>query len=97
MRRRPTRSTLFPYTTLFRSKQRDGVLDFEDLLLVTAYALEEHQDVARQVRAQYRHFVVDEYQDVNPLQQRLLDAWLGGRAELCVVGDPNQTDRKSVV
>ncbi len=73
------------------AKQRDGVLDFEDLLLVTAYALEEHQDVARQVRAQYRYFVVDEYQDVNPLQQRLLDAWLGGRAELCVVGDPNQT------
>ena len=73
------------------AKQRDGVLDFEDLLLVTAYALEEHPDVARQVRAQYRHFVVDEYQDVNPLQQRLLDAWLGGRAELCVVGDPNQT------
>jgi DNA helicase II / ATP-dependent DNA helicase PcrA len=73
------------------AKQRDGVLDFEDLLLVTAYALEEHPDVARQVRGQYRHFVVDEYQDVNPLQQRLLDAWLGGRAELCVVGDPNQT------
>ena len=44
-----------------------------------------------EVRAQYRHFVVDEYQDVNPLQQRLLDAWLGGRAEVCVVGDPNQT------
>ena len=73
------------------AKQRDGVLDFEDLLLVTAYAIEEHPDVARQVRGQYRHFVVDEYQDVNPLQQRLLDAWLGGRAELCVVGDPNQT------
>jgi DNA helicase II / ATP-dependent DNA helicase PcrA len=73
------------------AKQRDGVLDFEDLLLVTAFALEEHPDVARQVRAQYRHFVVDEYQDVNPLQQRLLDAWLGGRAELCVVGDPHQT------
>jgi DNA helicase-2/ATP-dependent DNA helicase PcrA len=73
------------------AKQRDGVLDFEDLLLVTAYALEEHPEVARQVRGQYRHFVVDEYQDVNPLQQRLLDAWLGGRAEICVVGDPNQT------
>jgi DNA helicase II / ATP-dependent DNA helicase PcrA len=73
------------------AKQRDGVLDFEDLLLVTAYALEEHPDVARQVRGQYRYFVVDEYQDVNPLQQRLLDAWLGSRAELCVVGDPNQT------
>ena len=73
------------------AKQRDGALDFEDLLLVTAYALEEHPDVARQVRGQYRHFVVDEYQDVNPLQQRLLDAWLGGRADVCVVGDPNQT------
>ncbi|MFW3171043.1 ATP-dependent helicase [Geodermatophilus sp. CPCC 206100] len=73
------------------AKQRDGVLDFEDLLLVTAYALEEHHDVARTVRAQYRTFVVDEYQDVNPLQQRLLDAWLGGRADVCVVGDPNQT------
>jgi DNA helicase-2/ATP-dependent DNA helicase PcrA len=79
------------YASYESAKQREGVLDFEDLLLVTAYALEEHQDVARQVRAQYRHFVVDEYQDVNPLQQRLLDAWLGGRAEVCVVGDPNQT------
>src|SRR3712207_8087076 len=91
MRRRPTRSTLFPYTTLFRSKQRDGALDFEDLLLVTAFAIEEHPDVARQVRAQYRHFVVDEYQDVNPLQQRLLDAWLGGRAEICVVRSEEHT------
>ncbi|HYH26266.1 MAG TPA: ATP-dependent DNA helicase UvrD2 [Blastococcus sp.] len=79
------------YASYESAKQRDGALDFEDLLLVTAYALEEHPDVARQVRAQYRYFVVDEYQDVNPLQQRLLDAWLGGRAEVCVVGDPNQT------
>jgi DNA helicase II / ATP-dependent DNA helicase PcrA len=79
------------YASYESAKQRDGVLDFEDLLLVTAYALEEHPDVARQVRAQYRQFVVDEYQDVNPLQQRLLDAWLGGRADVCVVGDPNQT------
>ncbi|HEX2073803.1 MAG TPA: ATP-dependent DNA helicase UvrD2 [Geodermatophilus sp.] len=79
------------YASYESAKQRDGALDFEDLLLVTAYALEEHADVARAVRAQYRHFVVDEYQDVNPLQQRLLDAWLGGRADVCVVGDPNQT------
>jgi DNA helicase II / ATP-dependent DNA helicase PcrA len=79
------------YASYESAKQRDGVLDFEDLLLVTAYAMEEHREVATQVRAQYRHFVVDEYQDVNPLQQRLLDAWLGGRAEVCVVGDPNQT------
>jgi DNA helicase II / ATP-dependent DNA helicase PcrA len=79
------------YASYESAKQRDGALDFEDLLLVTAYALEGHPDVAREVRAQYRYFVVDEYQDVNPLQQRLLDAWLGGRAEVCVVGDPNQT------
>ena len=72
-------------------KKQAGVLDFEDLLLITAYAIETHRDVAEQVRAQYRHFLVDEYQDVNPLQQRLLDAWLGDRDELCVVGDVNQT------
>ena len=79
------------YASYEQAKERDGALDFEDLLLVTAYALEGHPDVARAVRDQYKHFVVDEYQDVNPLQQRLLDAWLGGRAEVCVVGDPNQT------
>ena len=72
-------------------KQQAGVLDFEDLLLVTAVAIENHRDVAEEVRARYRQFVVDEYQDVNPLQQRLLDAWLGGREDLCVVGDANQT------
>jgi DNA helicase-2/ATP-dependent DNA helicase PcrA len=79
------------YASYESAKQRDGMLDFEDLLLVTAYTLEEHPDVARAVRGQYRHFVVDEYQDVNPLQQRLLDAVAGGRADVCVVGDPNQT------
>jgi ATP-dependent DNA helicase UvrD/PcrA len=73
------------------AKARAGVLDFEDLLLVTAAAIEEHRDVAEELRSRYRHFVVDEYQDVSPLQQRLLDAWLGGRDDLCVVGDPSQT------
>ena len=56
-----------------------------------AGAIEEYRDVAEEIRARYRHFVVDEYQDVSPLQQRLLDAWLGGRDDLCVVGDANQT------
>jgi DNA helicase II / ATP-dependent DNA helicase PcrA len=72
-------------------KARAGVLDFEDLLLVTAAAIERHRDVAEEIRARYRYFVVDEYQDVSPLQQRLLEAWLGGREDVCVVGDPNQT------
>jgi DNA helicase-2/ATP-dependent DNA helicase PcrA len=68
-----------------------GQFDFEDLLVMAAYAVEEHRDIAAEVRDRYRHFVVDEYQDVNPLQQRLLEAWLGDRDSLCVVGDPNQT------
>ena len=79
------------YAAYEEVKQGAGVLDFEDLLLVMAVAIEDHRDVAEEVRARYRHFVVDEYQDVNPLQQRLLDAWLGGRTDLCVVGDANQT------
>ncbi|HVT64658.1 MAG TPA: ATP-dependent DNA helicase UvrD2 [Mycobacteriales bacterium] len=68
-----------------------GQLDFEDLLLLTAAAIENDRNIAGEVRERYRHFTVDEYQDVNPLQQRLLDAWLGDRDDLCVVGDPNQT------
>ena len=68
-----------------------GQLDFEDMLLLTAAAIEEHPAIAQEVRERYRHFVVDEYQDVNPLQQRLLEAWLGDRDDVCVVGDPHQT------
>jgi DNA helicase-2/ATP-dependent DNA helicase PcrA len=72
-------------------KRRQGVIDFEDMLRAAVWGIEEHGDVAEQIRAQYRHFVVDEYQDVNPLQQRLLEAWLGGRDDLTVVGDASQT------
>jgi DNA helicase II / ATP-dependent DNA helicase PcrA len=72
-------------------KRSSGVIDFEDVLRAVVWGIEEHPDVAEQVRAQYRHFVVDEYQDVNPLQQRLLDAWLGERDDLTVVGDASQT------
>jgi DNA helicase-2/ATP-dependent DNA helicase PcrA len=73
------------------AKTERGVIDFEDVLLMLADMLADRGDVAEQVRMQYRHFVVDEYQDVSPLQQFLLDQWLGGREELCVVGDPSQT------
>jgi DNA helicase-2/ATP-dependent DNA helicase PcrA len=72
-------------------KAARGVIDFEDVLLLTVGILGERDDVARAVRGQYRHFVVDEYQDVNALQQRLLDLWLGERTDVCVVGDPAQT------
>ncbi len=73
------------------AKTERGVIDFEDVLLLTVGVLAERPEIAETVRAQYRHFVVDEYQDVSPLQQRLLDLWLGGRRELCVVGDVSQT------
>ena len=72
---------------------RDGIalLDFDDLLLHTAGAIENDAAVAAEFRDRYRCFVVDEYQDVTPLQQRVLDAWLGNRDDLTVVGDANQT------
>ncbi|WP_100811255.1 MULTISPECIES: ATP-dependent helicase [unclassified Microbacterium] len=66
-------------------------LDFEDILLACAGMIESEPRVARAVREQYRHFTVDEYQDVSPLQERLLGLWLGERNDLCVVGDASQT------
>jgi DNA helicase-2/ATP-dependent DNA helicase PcrA len=67
------------------------VMDFESVLELTAAILAEHDTVARSVRDRYGLFVVDEYQDVNPLHKLLLDMWLGGRDDICVVGDPRQT------
>ncbi|WP_178974236.1 ATP-dependent DNA helicase UvrD2 [Mycobacterium colombiense] len=67
------------------------LLDFDDLLLHTAAAIENDPAVAEEFRDRYRCFVVDEYQDVTPLQQRVLAAWLGDRDDLTVVGDANQT------
>ena len=72
-------------------KDERNLIDFEDVLLLTIAMLEEDEKLAATVRNQYRHFVVDEYQDVSPLQQRLLDVWLGGRDDICVVGDASQT------
>jgi DNA helicase II / ATP-dependent DNA helicase PcrA len=76
------------YEEVKRSQSR---MDMEDVLLLTAGMLAEEERVAAQVRAQYKWFVVDEFQDVSPIQSALLDLWLGGRDEICVVGDPAQT------
>lgn len=77
---------------MYESLRRErNLLDFEGMLELTAAMLTDNRQIADQVRDQYRYFVVDEYQDVNPLQKLLLDTWLGGRDELCVVGDPSQT------
>jgi len=76
------------YEALRRDRQ---LIDFESVLELTAAILLTEPAAAREVHAAYRFFTVDEFQDVNPLQKLLLDAWLGGREELCVVGDPRQT------
>ncbi|MFS0695288.1 ATP-dependent DNA helicase UvrD2 [Streptomyces nitrosporeus] len=79
------------YSTYEQLKRDRSVIDFEDVLLLTVGILQDRHDIADHVRRQYQHFVVDEYQDVSPLQQRLLDLWLGDRDDLCVVGDASQT------
>jgi DNA helicase-2/ATP-dependent DNA helicase PcrA len=76
------------YEALRRDRQ---LIDFESVLELTAAILLTEPAAAREVQAAFTYFTVDEFQDVNPLQKLLLDAWLGGREELCVVGDPRQT------
>jgi DNA helicase-2/ATP-dependent DNA helicase PcrA len=87
----PAEQVAAVYAGYEEAKNAAELLDFDDLLLHVAAALEEHADIAEEFRDRYRCFVVDEYQDVTPLQQRVLDAWLGERDDLTVVGDANQT------
>ena len=79
------------FATYEEVKRDQGRMDMEDVLLCAAALLTEDDRVAAEVRRQYKHFVVDEFQDVSPIQSALLDLWLGGRHDLCVVGDPAQT------
>jgi DNA helicase-2/ATP-dependent DNA helicase PcrA len=72
-------------------KRDRGRMDMEDVLLCAAAVLTEDERVAATVRRQYKWFVVDEFQDVSPIQVALLDLWLGERDDVCVVGDPMQT------
>ena len=72
------------------AKRKRRLVDFDDLLELSALQVERDPAWAEAVRWRFRHLFVDEYQDVNPLQQRVLEAWRGDRPDLCVVGDPNQ-------
>ena len=79
------------YTAYESVKKQELAIDFEDVLLLCAAMLEEEREVRERVQDQYRYFTIDEYQDVSPVQQRLINAWLGKRNDICVVGDPAQT------
>jgi DNA helicase-2/ATP-dependent DNA helicase PcrA len=79
------------YATYEELRRERHVVDFESVLELTAAILVQDPAAAAAVRDRYESFVVDEYQDVNPLQKLLLEAWLGGRDDVCVVGDPRQT------
>ena len=79
------------YTAYESVKKQELAIDFEDVLLLTAAMLEEERTVRERVQDQYRYFTIDEYQDISPVQQRLINAWLGTRQDICVVGDPAQT------
>ena len=78
------------YARYEHEKRRRGLIDFDDLLSRCAEAIERDPEFAGGQRWRWRHIYVDEFQDLNPLQHRLLLAWLGTSLDLCVVGDPNQ-------
>jgi DNA helicase-2/ATP-dependent DNA helicase PcrA len=72
-------------------KKKNNLMDYADALMRCVRMIENVQHVAEKIQSQYEHFLVDEYQDNDPVQERLLDAWLGDRKSICVVGDPRQT------
>ena len=80
-----------PVRRVRATRRERHLVDFESVLELTAAILTEHRAAAAELADRYRYFVVDEFQDVNPLQKLLLDAWTDGRDDLCVVGDPRQT------
>ena len=79
------------YASYEELRRERHLVDFESVLELTAAILAEHPEAAAVIRDRYRYFVVNEYQDVNPLQKLLLDSWAGDRDDVCVVGDPRQT------
>ena len=74
-----------------RRKESEGYVDYEDLIEHAIRLFDDDAHALAELQARYRAFTVDEYQDVNLLQQSLLDRWLGGRDELCAVGDDYQS------
>lgn len=91
--RSPIPADLFArlYADYERAKARAGVIDFEDMLVETVDLLETDAAALALVTSRKTWFSVDEYQDTNPLAERLVHLWLGDSRDLAVVGDPDQT------
>ena len=88
--RRPAPGVAELYRAYEQAKRERRLVDFDDLLTGVAREIERDPAFAEVQRWRFRHLFVDEFQDVNPLQLALLEAWRGGRTDLCVVGDPSQ-------
>ena len=86
----PTPTVARIYEDYEQEKADRNMVDFDDLLDQCRHHLTTDRRFADAQRWRFQHLYVDEFQDVNPLQFDLLAAWLGGRTELCVVGDPDQ-------
>jgi DNA helicase-2/ATP-dependent DNA helicase PcrA len=78
------------YREYERQKRRRGLVDFDDLIWDCADVIERDAEFAAAQRWRFQHVFVDEFQDASPAQFRLLQAWLGDRPDLCVVGDGDQ-------
>ncbi|MDN5633224.1 ATP-dependent helicase [Bifidobacterium mongoliense] len=79
------------YTAYEQEKTSRGEIDFNDILLIVCHILDDFEEAAATIRSSIGWLTVDEYQDISPLQHRLMTAWLNGNRNVCVVGDPAQT------
>lgn len=79
------------YRRYQKSLKNAGAVDFDDLLLCTEELLTKHADVRRDEASRFDHILVDEYQDTNGSQYRIVKALAGEHRNLCVVGDDDQS------
>ncbi len=79
------------YTTYQKKLRLQNLLDFDDLLMLTFYIMENNPDIKEKWKRKYDVFLVDEFQDTNYLQYALVKEFMSSTASLTVVGDPDQT------
>ena len=78
------------YRRYQKALARAGAVDFGDLLVRPLRLLESDGELRRRWAARFRHVLVDEFQDTNPVQYRLVRLLAGAKRNVCVVGDDDQ-------